>query len=116
MTAYWADHYRETIVWSIVGLLLLIFVAWCFRPKIAITDRLPQAPAIVPQMHPNIDDVGLAPLPPALLRDSSSCGMLPLPRYEERGRDVLVTDHIQLEMRDGYSYPKDLREVDKRGW
>lgn len=39
-----------------------------------------------------------------------------MPRYEERGRDVLVTDHIQLEMRDGYFYPKDLREVDKRGW
>jgi len=110
-TAYWIDHKHEIIAWIIVGLLLVIFLFWCFLSKAAIIGRLPPVPAIAPQTYSGIDDVELAPLPRAFVRMPSSSRMLQLPLYEDRDRDLRVPDSMQLEKRNGYFYPKGLKRL-----
>ncbi|KAF2628967.1 hypothetical protein BU25DRAFT_490108 [Macroventuria anomochaeta] len=66
MATYWTDHKHEIIVWSIVGVLLLVFLFWCFHSK-PIINIQPETPALRPQQHPARDDIELASPPRAFL-------------------------------------------------
>lgn len=102
MTTYWRDHRFEIIAWIIVGVLLVVFLAWCCYPERKIHVQ-PAAPVIQPRRYPNDHDVELAPLPRAFV---------PAPLYENHERDLWVLDCTDLEKRvDGYHYPKHLEQV-----
>ena len=102
MTAYWTEHKLEIIVWSIVGILFLIFLFWCFYPQPTINAR-PATPVLHPHTHPAVVDIELVPLPRAFL---------PVPLYENHERDLWVPNNAELEKRaDGHYYPKWLGEI-----
>lgn len=101
MTAYWTGHEQEIIVWSIVGIFLLLYLIWCFRSKAAVNIQ-PLTPPLLPQPYPAIYNFEFAPLPRVFL---------PLPLYEERERDLWLPDHTELVRRDGFHYPKGLSET-----
>jgi hypothetical protein len=108
MASYWTTHKHEIIVWSIVGVIMLIFLFWYLHPK-AVPYVMPPTPVIRPQSDPIIDNVELAPLPRVLLHAPISSSMLQLPLYENRDRDLWVPDYVELEEQGGYFYPKGLR-------
>lgn len=102
MTVYWRNHRFEIIAWVVVGVLLVVFFAWCYCPK-PITHVPPAAPVLRPRRYPDDQDVELAPLPRAFV---------PVPLYEDHEHDIWMPDHVDLEKRaDGYHYPKHLEEV-----
>ena len=102
MTTYWRDHRFEIIAWVVVGVLLLVFLAWCYVPGRKIQIQ-PTNPILRTHRYPNDHDVELAPLPRAFV---------PAPLYENHERDLWMPDYTDLEKRaDGYHYPKHLETV-----
>ncbi|KAF3041928.1 hypothetical protein E8E12_007676 [Didymella heteroderae] len=102
MAAYWKNHRLEIISWVIVGVLLIMFLAWCWYPQPKIHVQ-PATPVLRPRRYPDDHDVELAPLPRAFV---------PLPLYENHERDVWVPDYIDLEKHaDGYHYPRHLDKM-----
>jgi hypothetical protein len=102
MTTYWRNHRFEIIAWVIVGVLLVVFLAWRCWPKSRVRTQ-PATPVLRPLRYPDDHDVELAPLPRAFI---------PAPLYENYERDVWVQNDAVLEKRaDGYYYPKHSKEV-----
>ena len=110
MTAYWIVHKHVIISWTIVGVMLLVFLIWCFHPKFS--SQRPSSTLTIPsQVQPDVESIELTSLPRAFLRTPSPSSMLQLPLYEDHGRDPWVSDRMELEKRDGYFYPKGLAEM-----
>ncbi|KAF1924894.1 uncharacterized protein M421DRAFT_95050 [Didymella exigua CBS 183.55] len=102
MTAYWKARKFEIIAWVIVGVLLIVSLAWCCCSKPRTRARS-ATPFVQPHRYPGDHDAELAPLPRAFV---------PVPLYEGYERDVRVPNNAELEKRaDGYFYPKRPEEV-----
>lgn len=99
MTAHWSDLEPMIIVWSVVGVFVLVFGVCCLLPRrsIGITT---EAPVVHPPTNPPAMNIELGPLPRAFI---------PAPLYEDRHRDLWLPDSAELEKHDdGYYYPKNL--------
>lgn len=102
MTVYWKDHKFEIITWVIVGVLLVVFLAWCFCSKPRIRTP-PAIPVSWPRHYPDGHDVELPP---------TTRAFVPAPLYSNHGLDVWMPGGTELEKRtDGYWYPKRPEEV-----
>ena len=96
MTSYWTGHKPEIIVWTVVGVWLLLFFVWSFWPR-PIRDPQIVTPSIRPRVYSVMDDIELSPPPRAFV---------PAPLYEQHERDVWLPNNLELEKRDdGYYYP-----------
>jgi hypothetical protein len=106
MTTCWRDHGFVIIAWVVVGVLLMVFLAWCYVSGCKIQIQLTTL-ILRPRRYPNDHDVELAALPYAFV---------PEPLYENHERDVWMPDYTDLEKHaDGYHYPKHLETVKYTG-